>query len=168
MAPARGIIGAAGLALWSATVGGDPSVAQEYCVACKSPDAVYRCQIVNMGPAQAQPIKLLCVSTLAKEGKHASCAVKGGTVYDCVGPLKRVDVLGKPAELPPGTPQPTEPYVVAEPKPVVDETEPPKTVEEALRRAKKSTDESAANAGKSITTGAQRTWNCLASFFKGC
>lgn len=63
--------------------------AQEYCVACTGPDAVYRC-VVDVGKPQQMPLKLLCVSTLARTGGHATCAVRGGTVFDCNGPIRRI------------------------------------------------------------------------------
>ncbi len=140
---------------------------QEYCVVCSEPAAVYRCQIENVGPLQTQPLKLACISALARDGGHARCAVRGGTVLDCDGPLKRVDVLGKPPA--PGTNVPSEPYVVAtKPKAEPDAAAAPQTVEDALRRAAKTTGESASQTGAALGKGVSKTWNCLTTFFKSC
>ena len=49
--------------------------AQEYCVACTGPDALYRCVIDGARPGVASSFQVLCISALAKEGPHASCAV---------------------------------------------------------------------------------------------
>lgn len=149
----------------------ETAFAQEYCVTCVSPPATYRCKIENNGPAQTQPLKLSCITALAKDGKHASCSVGGGTVLDCDGPVKRVDVLGKPALAAPNTDSTVakEPYVLPDPKkPEPNLSEPPKTVEEAVRRATKSTSDTASKTGQSISDGAKKTWNCITSFFKSC
>ena len=66
------------------------AAAQEYCVACTGPDAVYRCVVEQAAPT-GMTLKLLCIGTLAREGRHGSCAVKGGTVFDCNGPVRRID-----------------------------------------------------------------------------
>ena len=162
---AAGPLALAGLGL-SGIVG--VAAAQEYCVACTGPTAVYRCQIVHAGPGQGQrqPLKLACVTALAKAGGHESCAVRDGTVMDCAGPVRQVDVQGKPpaggppdqavhASAPavapgPGEAKPTEPFVVPEPK-KAEETGPPQTVAEAVRRATKSTGETISNTGNSAT-----------------
>jgi len=64
--------------------------AQEYCVACTGPEATYRCVIEQAVPT-GMTLKMLCVGTLAREGGHDTCAVRGGTVFDCNGPLRRLD-----------------------------------------------------------------------------
>ena len=76
--------------------------AQEYCVACTEPGAVYRCVIDGARPGGGQSLQMLCVTSMAKEGKHATCGIKRGTVFDCDGPVKRVPWSG--AELPVETP----------------------------------------------------------------
>jgi hypothetical protein len=157
-----------GLTLLLAPACGVSVDAQEYCVACVEPAAVYRCQIANNGPAQTHPLKLACISALAKDGKHASCSVKAVTVLDCDGPVKKVDVLGKPPAAG-AAPSATEPYVIAAPKPPEpDPNAPPRTVEEALRRAAKSTGDSASQTSDTLSKGAKKTWDCVTSFFKSC
>lgn len=162
------------------------AAAQEYCVACTGPDAVYRCTIDQASPT-GMPLKMLCVSTLAKEGGHATCAVRGGTVFDCNGPIRRIDAkavgaaLPRPpvqappaagAALPPtagadgakqqaGPPQPPKPA----PGP---ESEPPKTVEELAKRVGKSSGESLGKAGSTISDQTSKAWRCLTSLFKSC
>lgn len=67
-----------------------PAAAQEYCVACTGPDATYRCVIEQAVPT-GMTLKMLCVGTLAREGGHDTCAIRGGTVFDCNGAIRRVD-----------------------------------------------------------------------------
>ena len=76
--------------------------AQEFCVACTEPTAVYRCVIEGARPGGGQPLQVLCVTIMAKEGKHATCGIKRGTVFDCDGPVKRVPWSA--ADLPVETP----------------------------------------------------------------
>jgi len=51
--------------------------AQEYCVTCTGPDALYRCIIGgDVAPAARNDRgQLLCIKELAKSGQHASCSV---------------------------------------------------------------------------------------------
>ena len=64
--------------------------AQEYCVSCSEPNALYRCVIEGAQPRGGQSLQMLCVTTMAKDGGHATCGVKRGTVFECDGAVKRV------------------------------------------------------------------------------
>ena len=37
-------------------------LAQEFCVSCEGPAALYRCVLEGIGPEQAQPLKVVCVT----------------------------------------------------------------------------------------------------------
>lgn len=152
-----------------------PAAAQEYCVACTGPDAVYRCAIDGARPGVSTSLQLVCISALAKEGPHATCAVrKDAGVLDCNGALKRVALppdgtpptVGAPA-LSPGQP----PAVTPSETPQGD----PKTVAEMMRRAKQQSDRDweAANAkiksnNDKIGGFFKKSWNCLSSLFARC
>ena len=152
--------------------------AQEFCVACEGPNAVYRCVLEGIGPAQAQPLKVVCVTTIARELGHASCSVKGGTVLDCNGPIKRVLAQGKAATGADGKlPEPT--IVAAPAKPLPDPNAEPTTLEEVARRMGKSTTDGAKDTGAAVgnavkKTGdaiggaVQKTWTCVTTLFKAC
>ena len=58
----------------------------EFCVACKSPNASYRCRLEGSGVTQSDAFKLYCVVRTSKEGNHASCAAK--TNPKCAGVVK--------------------------------------------------------------------------------
>src|SRR5215470_11276161 len=58
---------------------------QEFCVACSDPPGIYRCVIDGAQPRGGQSLQMLCVTAMAKEGGHATCSVKRGTVFDCGG-----------------------------------------------------------------------------------
>jgi hypothetical protein len=89
--------------------------AQEYCVACSEPSAVYRCVIEGAQPRGGQSLQMLCVMTMAKQGGHATCSVKGGTVFDCNGAVKRVPWT--PLEAPQQQPEQAQPLPWAQPAP---------------------------------------------------
>jgi hypothetical protein len=147
--------------------------AQEYCVACADPNAIYRCVIDNAQPGGTTPLQMLCITAMAKAGNHATCAIKRGTVFDCTGPVKRVPwapVVGEVA--PPASAK-------SDATPETDPKEPPKTVEEMAGRANKKTAEDMKKAGESVKQGAQsvgegvskatqKTWECLSSLFSKC
>lgn len=162
-----GILGLAGLLF------APPARAQEYCVACTEPNAVYRCVLEGARPGGGQPLQMLCITAIAKAGGHATCGVKRGTVFDCDGPVRRVPWTAAGEE----TPAP-----LAEPKPEEkpsDPSAPPKTVIELTDRATKkaasdvkkageSVKEGAKTFGEDISTGAKKTWECLSSLFFKC
>jgi hypothetical protein len=147
--------------------------AQEYCIACTEPAAVYRCVIDGARPGGGQSLQMLCITSMAKDGNHATCGIKRGTVFDCDGPVKRVPWSG--AELPAETPG----TVTAADKPEPDPNEPPKTIVEMAKRAneqtadqfKKANDnvkESFKSTGDAIGNATKKSWNCLTSLFKEC
>ena len=162
------------LALVSLTARGE---AQEFCISCSEPAAMYRCIIDGAQPGGKQPLQTLCATAMSKEGGHGRCAVKGGTVFDCKGPVRRVswaaynDPKGAPAPPPPK-------QETAAPSPS-DPAEPPRTVEEMAKRANQKTAEDLAKTnesmkqqsrsfGEKMSETSKKTWRCLASFFTQC
>lgn len=142
-----------------------PLSAQEYCVACTEPTAVYRCVIEGARPGGSQPLQMLCITAMAKEGRHATCGVKGGTVFDCDGPVKRVPwaAYNDPG---PGEREPAKaPPAQAAAK---DPKQPPETVEEMARRANEKTAEQAKAFGQTVGDATKKTWRCIASLFTRC
>lgn len=160
------------IALLAASGGG--VAAQEYCVACNEPPAVYRCVIENAQPGGAVPLPTLCVNAMAKAGGHVSCALKKGTVFDCQGPVKRVPWTASATDVPAPLPPP-----VPANQAKSDPKEPPKTVEELANRANKQSSQELKKAGETIKDGAQelgnnlgratkKTFDCVVSFFSKC
>ncbi|MGD9806382.1 MAG: hypothetical protein AB7E81_24955 [Hyphomicrobiaceae bacterium] len=86
------------VALSGAIVLAKPAWTQEYCVACTGPAALYRCVLERATPTGI-PLKLLCIKTLARQGGHATCAIRSGTVFDCDAPIRRIDVASAATEL---------------------------------------------------------------------
>lgn len=166
-----GLAVVAGLSAWLAA---GMAAAQEYCVACTEPNAVYRCVIEGARPGGAQPLQTMCVNALAKAGGHGSCGLKKGTVFDCNGPTKRVPWTASAVETPAplATPKP-------DATPPSDPKEPPKTMLEMTDRANKKTAEDIKKAGETVKDGAQtmgenlgratkKTLDCVASLFSKC
>jgi len=155
----------AGIALGTAVcVSTARLAAQEYCVSCTEPPALYRCIIEGARPGGSQPLQMLCITAMAKEGQHATCGVKGGTVFDCNGPVKRIPwaAYNEPG---PGQEQTKAP--AAQP-PIQDPNAPPATVEEMAKRANQKSAEQAKALGQSVGDATKKTWNCIASLFTKC
>jgi hypothetical protein len=145
--------------------------AQEYCVACKEPPAVYRCVIEGARPGGPQPLQVLCVEAMTKQGRHVACGLKGGTVFDCDGPVRRVPWAAYQGA--------AKPVAEAPPAPAKAPDEPPRTVEEAIKRANAKTGEQLKEAnetvkgqtqalGRGFGEATRKTWQCLASLFTRC
>lgn len=140
---------------------------QEYCVACTEPPAVYRCVIEGARPGGRYSLKMLCVVAMTKEGGHGACSVKGGTVFDCKGPVKRVPWAAYNAA--------GEPVPDAAPADAKAPSGPPQTVEEMVKRANKKTAEQIRQANEkmkqqaeSLGEATKKTWRCITSFFTRC
>ena len=149
-----------------------PAIAQEYCVACTAPDVLYRCVIDGARPGAANSLQMLCITALAKDGNHATCAVSRGTgVIDCNGPIKHVAAV-------PGDGTVAGAVVVPPQTPVPKASEPkgdPKTVAEMLKRAKEQNDKSWEKTNDQIKSNNQKiggffakSWACVASLFVHC
>jgi hypothetical protein len=148
---------------------------QEYCVACTEPNAVYRCVVDGARPGGRQPLQLLCIMAMTKEGGHASCGARSGTVFECDGPIRRVPWADHNVGIGP-EPVPEPPKEAAAD---ADKDTPPATVEEAIRRANAKTAEQLRQANEKMKTQAQavgqgisdaskKTWRCLSSLFTSC
>jgi hypothetical protein len=156
------------------------AAAQEYCVACSGPNAVYRCVIEGAQPNGGQPLQMLCLTAMAKAGNHAACSVTRGTVFDCDGPVKRVPwTAANAAPAPPAPQQPSAGRAGAAAPPAADPNAPPQTVVEMAQRANQQTAEQMKKAGENISQGAKsvgdavsnatkKTWDCMTSLFTRC
>lgn len=146
--------------------------AQEYCVVCTEPNAMYRCQIDQAQAGAAQSMQVACITQLAQQSGHAQCSVKRNvTVFDCDAPVKVIS-LGAATAVPP-PPQLTAPIVA--PVTPANPNEPPKTLVEAAQRAneasKKQWQETGTKlkeAGDATGTFFKRTLTCVGSLFTKC
>jgi hypothetical protein len=168
-----GLIGAVSGALACWPAGG--ASAQEYCVACSEPAALYRCVIEGAQPRGGQSLQMLCVTAMAREGGHATCGVKRGTVFECDGPVKRVPWTAletAPAQPAPAQPQPAhkpQPAATpAAPPPGAEQENPPQTVLEMAKRANEKTVEQMKKAGDTVKDATRKTWDCMLSLFTRC
>ena len=130
---------------------GGAASAQEFCVACNGPPAVYRCVIGDARQAQGQPLQQFCTTTLAKEGAHAECGIRKGTVFDCDGPIKRIGVAPNQGQ-----------QKAAEPD------KKPETVTEAVRDLSRASGKQIEKTGEAASGTAKSMWKCVTSLFKSC
>jgi hypothetical protein len=121
---------------------------------------------------------MLCVTTMAREGGHATCSVKRGTVFDCEGPVKRVPWVGlsspPQADEPSRAAPPPKPAASAAPSPAQPQ-DPPQTMVEFAKRTNEQTveqmkkaGESVSKAGETMKEATKKTWDCMVSLFTRC
>ncbi len=168
-----------------------PAMAESYCVACYSPDAVYRCVVAD-APANAAPDprnQVQCIKQLAKSGGHARCSVERFTSAGCSGPERIISPSA--AALPIAPPaQAAVPSSAAGTENTAPQgtavAEPPRTVEELAKSTVESTKkgldgvtgtvktttekagEQIEGVGSTIGQAAKKSWNCLSSLFSDC
>lgn len=151
-----------------------PARAQDICVICSEPSAVYRCQL-DGGAKIGPPQQLFCMQQLAQQGAHASCAVRRGVSGSaCDGPMRIVTAPPLPAAASGEAALPRTSNTLSRP-PTASTGDPPATVAEAARRAKAGTDAQFKKADEQWRASTEKTggalkrgWDCVASFFKRC
>jgi hypothetical protein len=154
--------------------------AQEYCVACSGPDAVYRCVVEGAQPGGGQPLQMLCITAMAKQGGHATCSVKRGTVFQCDGAVKRVPWAAlnapqaaqppdsAPASSPAPPPKSEQAATPAPPPAGPAPGAPPETMLDLAKRANEDTAKQMKKAGDSVKEATKKTWDCVFSLFTRC
>jgi hypothetical protein len=135
------------------------------CVRCTGPDQTYRCNVMSDEAVRSNAVRLFCMSQIAREHVHESCAVlreaspcagvNVSYVYqDGVGGDPAVAVAGKP-----GAAAREGPGTLAEmTKPAV----------EASVNAGKAVGEATVKAGQAVGEATTRTLKCLGSALNGC
>jgi hypothetical protein len=154
-------------------LGAGSAEGQEFCVACSDPPGIYRCVIDGAQPRGGQSLQMLCVTAMAKEGGHATCSVKRGTVFDCDGAVKRIPWTAlEPAsqpEAPSSREAPAAPAKPASAPPAAPAADaPPQTVVDLAKQANEKTVEQMKKAGESVKQATKKTWECVVSLFTRC
>ena len=143
------------------------AAAQEYCVACSEPNGLYRCVIDGAQPRGGQSLQMLCVTAMAKDGKHATCSVKRATVFECDGAVKHVPwaalEIGQQPEA--ALPPPVQPAPNAPPQTMVDLA---KQANEKTAEQVQKAGQSVKQAGETVKEATKKTWDCVFSFFTRC
>jgi hypothetical protein len=160
-----------GLALLLALVTGSAE-GQEFCVACSDPPGTYRCVVDGAQPRGGQSLQMLCVTAMAKEGGHATCSVKRGTVFDCDGAVKRIpwtalEPLSQP-EVSTSREAPAAPAKPAAAPAAPAPDAPPQTMVDLAKQANDKTVEQVKKAGESVKQATKKTWECVVSLFTRC
>ncbi|MEQ1611875.1 MAG: hypothetical protein ABL904_03915 [Hyphomicrobiaceae bacterium] len=162
--------------------------AQETCVVCSGPAAVYRCtiekadKIARFGSMADKAIQTVCIKEMARNGGHETCAVSRETAPAiCDGIQRQIPLTSLldaarpappkpattpvPSALPAPVPTAASPPTVAIPvKPADPKDSPPRTVQELAER----TGENSKKQLESFGEATSRTWGCVISLFKKC
>ena len=121
---------------------------------------------------------MLCVTAMAKDGKHATCSVKRATVFECDGAVKHVPwaalEIGQQPEAACPCPSSLRPSPRRPPRrPRADA--PPQTMVDLAKQANEKTAEQVQKAGQSVKQAGEtvkdatkKTWDCVFSFFTRC
>ncbi len=150
--------------------------ANEVCVSCSGPEAVYRCTVDQSASVEAyrygkRILQFVCISELARQGNHQKCRVQRGEGA-CIG-IERTVSLTAPidaaAEAMSSDPPDTDVSEVA-PLPPEEPAKagPPKTVEELARRTASSSKEQIEKTGSAVGGAMKKGWHCLTSLFTKC
>lgn len=172
-----GLVAAIGALLFPIT----PSIAQEACVRCDEPFAIYRCQVDSPDLVPSSPIQFMCITELAKRYGHRTCAVSRDTGANCGGQLV---IIAPPSGIPVAPPPPNyaaetappgEPAAPQEqadaqqnpdnptdPAPVASPPEgPPETVEELAKQTATASKKGLKKAGKTVVDAAKTTGKAI-------
>ena len=171
------------------------AAARELCVVCEGPDAVYRCEVEDVAPGrQESGAQLLCITTLARDGGHASCSVRRVAAASCEGEPRTIalpagpPVMAAPAsgadersapltgpasDLPPMAEEQAKPGVPDTVEALAKETVESsgaglKKAGEAVTGSAKAAGEQIGKAGDAVAGAAKKTWGCLTSLFTDC
>jgi hypothetical protein len=155
--------------------------AQQACVRCDNPFAIYNCQVEGPGVPANAPVHLLCMTELAKRYGHATCAVSRNETGECTGQLVTVTPSPDapiPQALPPALAVSPDDQLEAAPG---DETETgeleapaeepaeegnPKTVEELAKQTAKASQEGLKKAGEGVADVAKKAGDGVADVAK--
>ena len=177
---------AGGFSVFLALTIGTPAVAQEACVVCAGPDAVYRCtveksdKLARFGSAGDKALQHVCAKEMARQGSHERCSVRRDTVGATCDGVPRVLTLASIIEAvtappptvvspaPPGGPVAPPPVAPIAAKPADANPPPPRTVQELAERTGESSKQQMKDAGDSFNESAKRTWKCITTLFQKC
>jgi hypothetical protein len=147
-----------------------------YCVSCEGPVAHYACAFDGaMADANDPSLKLVCITELAKSGKHASCSVDRKQPSPCPGDKKVMalpdgyQTLVQPAPEAPAhaiAPAGETAQTPPQPKPAnetaVEKTEaPPKTVQEMVEKGTSNTGKVLEKTGETAVDAAKTTGSAV-------
>lgn len=159
--------------------------AQEVCVVCTGPAAVYRCtvekseKLARFGIAADKAVQQVCVKELVRQSGHATCAVRRDSDTTVCDGVPRMIPLASllaepPAKAPPAGAAKPEVKAATPPPPAAPATGtaaappandgPPRTVEEMAKRTGEKSKAQLKDAGNAAT----KTWHCLSSLFTNC
>jgi hypothetical protein len=148
------------------------------CVRCTGPDQTYRCKAMSDDPVPAQALGYFCMTQIAREHTHDSCAVVRSAAAQCSGQdvtYVYQDQIGddRPAIAGQSEPPPAgnvPPATVADmTKGTVDSAAAAgKAVGDATVKAGKAVGDATVKAGQAVGDATKRTLKCLGSALNDC
>lgn len=171
--------GALALAVFSAV--STAAVAGTACVICAAPDETYRCDVSAEQTLPAHVTGLYCVSRIAKDYHHASCAAaRGQTVCDGLAVSYAYEERLGPNAAAANQAVSADEAAKREPETLTEMTKDGvdasasavkkagENIGEAASKAGKATTDALKNAGKAIGDATKKTFKCLGSALNDC
>ncbi len=169
-------------------IGAAPAHAQEACVACEAPAAVYRCtveksdKLARFGGTGDKALQHVCAKEMARQGNHEKCSVRRDSRGAQCDGVQRMITIASLLESDQASPAPEAPSAssaspmpaasvstkVEPSKPATGGTQPPRTVQELAERTGETSKQQLKDTGESLGDTAQRTWTCLSTLFQKC
>jgi hypothetical protein len=175
-----------------ALAGSSAGYAQEACVVCDGPGAIYRCSVeksdklARFGSVADKAVQHVCAKEMARQGKHEKCSARrDASPANCDGALRMITLASlleaesapQPAAPPPPAtpPKSAAPPAVAAPAKTaasvpakVEPEKPAPAVTQPPRTVQEMAERTSKDPGGSIGDTAQRTWKCLTTLFQKC
>ena len=159
-------------------LGGTSARAQEACVVCAGPDAIYRCtveksdKLARFGGAGDKALQHVCAKEMARQGKHEKCSVRRDTVgAACDGQPRMITIANLLEAAPEPAPAPVTPVPASAPpaaKPAEAKPQPPRTLQELAERTGETSKQQIKDGGDTFGDSAKRTWKCITTLFQKC
>ena len=171
------VLHALSLTVLVATLAMAPSAlaqANEVCVSCSGPPAVYRCTVddadsVTRYKGGDRILQFICTTELSKAGGHQKCRTRRGSAEPCIGMERTVSLSGSIDALAEQAAD-GEPTESSDLEPAAPEkaSGPPKTVEELARRTATASKDQLDKTGSAVGGAMKKSWNCMISLFQDC
>ena len=146
--------------------------ANEICVSCSGPPAVYRCTVDDAdGVARYKGgdriLQFICTTELSKAGGHQKCRTRRGSAEPCIGMERTVSLSGPIDGIAAQAESDQSGTIEAAPAPDKSSA-PPKTVEELARRTATASKDQLDKTGSAVGGAMKKSWNCMISLFQDC
>ena len=147
-----------------------PAFANNVCVSCDGPSAVYSCSYApdadgNTPSRSPRSMQFVCIQDVAQRYQHSSCRVNSNQTGACNG---LVHMIPQNAAAAPSSSVPSNETATPAPAAVPKKKREPKTVVEMAKRTAESTKKQIKKSARKVSKAAKSTWRCVTTLFSKC